>query len=151
MLRRRGSGWRDGEWAYPGGKVEPNESPVETVIREVGEETALELDPAALSLRSVAWRVESTATWTDFLFEYQLLSNVEAVNREPHRATELAWFARSSMPEPTVPWVELTASASPPPLLLHSPVPSSPGETFMRRWSSTSAQTATSGDGKPVR
>jgi 8-oxo-dGTP diphosphatase len=37
-----------GQWEFPGGKVEPAESPRFSLCREVREELALELDPAAL-------------------------------------------------------------------------------------------------------
>src|SRR5690606_3923486 len=37
-----------GQWEFPGGKVEPAESPRFALCREVREELALELEPAAL-------------------------------------------------------------------------------------------------------
>ena len=44
---------RRGEWSAPSGWREPGESPTDTVVREVAEETGLMLDPA--SLRPVAY------------------------------------------------------------------------------------------------
>ena len=41
MLRRSD----DGEWSLPAGAVEPGESPAAAVVREVGEETGLVVEP----------------------------------------------------------------------------------------------------------
>ncbi|HSE05355.1 MAG TPA: NUDIX domain-containing protein [Methylomirabilota bacterium] len=42
LLQRRSD---DGEWGLPGGAMEPGEEPAETLVREVREETALEVVP----------------------------------------------------------------------------------------------------------
>lgn len=38
----------NGEWAAPGGAIEPDEQPFEAVVREVREETGLDVEPVAL-------------------------------------------------------------------------------------------------------
>jgi 8-oxo-dGTP diphosphatase len=49
LLHRRPAGKRHGGlWEFPGGKVESNEIPALALIRELSEELAIELDPAAL-------------------------------------------------------------------------------------------------------
>ncbi len=45
--RRRTDRMLGGLWEFPGGKIEPGESPVEAVVREVREETGLEVEVIA--------------------------------------------------------------------------------------------------------
>jgi 8-oxo-dGTP diphosphatase len=50
LMQRRPPGTAHGGlWEFPGGKVEPGETPRAALIREVNEELAITLDPAALA------------------------------------------------------------------------------------------------------
>ena len=44
LIKRKGNPY-DGYWALAGGKIEPNETPEEAIIREVKEETGLNVVP----------------------------------------------------------------------------------------------------------
>lgn len=48
LQRRRLGGEHGGLWEFPGGKVEPGETPHAAAAREIEEELAVRLDPAAL-------------------------------------------------------------------------------------------------------
>ena len=44
---RRGTGYRDGEWGLPSGKLEAGERLLDAMVREAKEELGLDLDPAS--------------------------------------------------------------------------------------------------------
>jgi 8-oxo-dGTP diphosphatase len=54
MQQRRYAGDYGGLWEFPGGKIEPGESPESALIREIAEELGLALDPAAMAPLSFA-------------------------------------------------------------------------------------------------
>jgi 8-oxo-dGTP pyrophosphatase MutT (NUDIX family) len=54
LFMKRGSGsFSAGGWFLPGGHIEQGERPVDAAVREVFEETAIKLDPAALAAAEV--------------------------------------------------------------------------------------------------
>jgi 8-oxo-dGTP pyrophosphatase MutT (NUDIX family) len=52
--------WTDGHWELPGGGIEPGESYADAAVREIREETGLEISPGQVG--PPRWR--RTATWT---------------------------------------------------------------------------------------
>lgn len=49
MIKRAPRGRNAGQWALPGGRIEPGETPVETALRELAEETAVEAPASAVA------------------------------------------------------------------------------------------------------
>lgn len=59
MHRRPAHKQHGGLWEFPGGKVEPGETPRAALVREIREELGIELDPACL--RPTAFADDGTA------------------------------------------------------------------------------------------
>lgn len=53
LILKRAGGYAGGGWFVPGGHIEFGETPLEAVVRETWEETAITLDPAAPRLVAV--------------------------------------------------------------------------------------------------
>jgi 8-oxo-dGTP diphosphatase len=86
-----------GHWEFPGGKVEEGENPRLALVREVHEELALSLDPAAM--RPVAFADEPGADGHPaivlFLYDCPAWSGTP----EPLEGQAFGWFSPSSAHE----------------------------------------------------
>ena len=104
LLLRTGTGYRDGEWGLPSGKVEPGETYAEAAARELQEETGLEApDARALRLVHVVERVTATGVWLGIFFHLDV--DGDPVNREPHKHGDIGWFDPSALPRRTSDYV----------------------------------------------
>jgi ADP-ribose pyrophosphatase YjhB (NUDIX family) len=99
LLARRAAEIFNGAWDLPGGFVDPDEHPLDTVRRELREETGLEVEP-----------LEFLGIWMDRYSEDEsgpstlnLYWTARIVGGEPEAAddvSELRWFPPSELPPP---------------------------------------------------
>jgi 8-oxo-dGTP diphosphatase len=86
------------DWVLPGGNAEPDESPVETAIREVREELGITIDPTRMT--GVYYQRDHRAgEFVHFVFICSMPSSRGAV----HDGAEVAdydFFAPDRLPEP---------------------------------------------------
>ncbi len=87
LLVRRGRGPAQGEWALPGGRVEPGETLLEAVTRELAEETGLE--GVCGPLLDWVERIDPNEHWVILLFEVTLVGNDQPVAGDD--AAEALW------------------------------------------------------------
>ncbi|HVW23069.1 MAG TPA: NUDIX domain-containing protein [Candidatus Saccharimonadales bacterium] len=101
---RENTGWNDGNYCLPSGKVEENESAMAAAIREAKEEAGIDLKSANLKPALVVHRNSPDSDWIDVLFEAVDWEG-EPYNAEPHIHKELAWLDVHNLPENMVPAV----------------------------------------------
>lgn len=104
FLLRANTGYMDGRYQMPSGHVEHRELPSAAAVREVKEETGVDIDPADLELVHVAYRVrhDERRDRIDYFYRAKRWSG-EIVNAEPHKCDGMEWARLDALPENTVP------------------------------------------------
>lgn len=108
LLLREGTGYRDGEWGPPAGKVEQGETYREAGVRELREETGLVVEQEDLSLVHLVDRSPEPGElwhWIGAFFEFSGTTG-PAINREPTKARDIAWHGVTNLPSPTIDYVK---------------------------------------------
>lgn len=114
LLLRDGTGYRDGAWGPPAGKVEPGETYREAGVRELREETGLEVSPSDLRLIHLLDRSPEPGEHWHWVGAFFQVNNAEgdATNREPAKCLSIAWHRLDALPSPMVDYVEHVLAAS---------------------------------------
>src|SRR5262249_29174296 len=107
LALRQGTGYADGWWNLPSGKLEAGEHLVAALVREAAEEVGLSIrhDEAQLVATVHYLTPEGQARLGCF---FHVASNPagqgEPVNAEPHKCAKIAWYRLDMLPENTVPY-----------------------------------------------
>lgn len=101
LLKRSGTGWMDGHWGLPGGKVDHGESIKQAAIREAKEEVGIDITKQDLQLALLGHNLSDGNYWMHAIF---IVNKYEGTitNAEPHMHSELGWFDIGMLPEPTI-------------------------------------------------
>ncbi|HMT55835.1 MAG TPA: NUDIX domain-containing protein [Candidatus Saccharibacteria bacterium] len=95
MLRRKNTGWMDGYYGLPAGKVEYGETYLQASIREVAEEVGVTVSASSLSLAQIVHRhgIEGKGfmDWVDVYFEASDWQGDPYV-AEPEKASAFGWI-----------------------------------------------------------
>ena len=104
LAERAGTGYADGQWNLPSGKLEDGEDLVAAVIREAREEIAIELARDDLDMvTSVHNRNPNRHARVGFFFRARRWHG-EPRNAEPHKCARIGWFPLDRLPANTVPY-----------------------------------------------
>ena len=97
LLARRAGPPDEGKWDLPGGFLEEGEHPLDAVVRELREETGLEIEPLEL----VAIEVDVYGDADDAPATLNLYWTARVISGEPEAAddvSELRWFRPDELP-----------------------------------------------------
>lgn len=106
MIVRKNTGWMDGFYALPAGKVEYNETILEAAAREASEEAGVVVEPKELKAVHTAHRHgmqgKGFMDWVDTYFESTVWQG-EPHNAEPLKSEKLEWVDINNLPKNVVP------------------------------------------------
>jgi 8-oxo-dGTP diphosphatase len=106
LALREGTGYADGQWNLPSGKLEGGEHLALALAREAAEEVGLRIRPDDAQLvATVHYRnPEGQARLGCFFHVSSHPAHGEPVNTEPHKCAKIAWYPLDMLPETTVPY-----------------------------------------------
>lgn len=97
FVLRSNTGWMDGHWGLPSGKVDEGETYKQAAVREAKEEVGVDVLEEDLRYVHTAHR-HAEDDWVDVYFEV-LKWKGELVNNEPYIHSELGWFEVDKLPK----------------------------------------------------
>lgn len=95
LLKRQNTGWEDGKYTCPSGRMEISDTPQSAAIREVKEEIGVDISKEDLEFVHVDF---VTDTVINFYFVVRKL-NSEPKIMEPELCSELGWFDLNTLPK----------------------------------------------------
>jgi 8-oxo-dGTP diphosphatase len=107
LALREGTGYADGMWNLPSGKLEADEDLVSALIREAREEVGIEILPTEPRMvAAVHHRNPESSGRVGFFFEVTSRPGEqgEPVNAEPWKCAEIAWSPLDRLPLNTYPY-----------------------------------------------
>ncbi len=97
LLKRANTNWRDGEFNFPGGHLEDNETIIKAAERELLEETGIIVKPMDLHLVHVSHRKTNHA-YIDLYFRAYAWHGEPRITEE-NKSDEILWADLSNLPE----------------------------------------------------
>lgn len=104
LLRRKNTGYEDGNYGLVAGHLDEHESLTHGAIREAKEESGVDIDPKDLEVKTTMHRKQSDER-VDFFFEVKKWSG-EIINTEPDKCDDLRWFPLNNLPSNIIPYIK---------------------------------------------
>jgi 8-oxo-dGTP pyrophosphatase MutT (NUDIX family) len=114
LALREGTGYADGQWNLPSGKVEYGEDALSAVIREAAEEIAVQLRVDEPQMAGVVHhRNDAGHARVGLVFTavHDPARHGEPVNAEPHKCAKVEWFPVDLLPSNTYPYTAAAVAA----------------------------------------
>lgn len=103
LLKRRNTGYEDGNYSVVAGHLDGNEEVQDAMIREAREEAGIEISREDLRVVGVIHYRSRQERINFFLVAERWRGEIS--NREPEKCDELAWYPLAALPENVVPYV----------------------------------------------
>jgi 8-oxo-dGTP diphosphatase len=107
LIRRAGTGYRDGQVSVPAGHLDGGEDAVSGMLRELREEILVEADRASCRLAVVMHRAPEDpqdSEYLDLFFTIGRWTGTPSIG-EPDKCSELIWADRHALPADIVDYV----------------------------------------------
>ena len=101
---RQNTGFEDGKYSLPAGKLEQGESVVTGMLREAHEELGIQINQEHLKILHVMNRLGSDANRIDYFFGCSCWEGT-IINQEPLKRGGLKWCDPNQLPTSTIPYV----------------------------------------------
>ncbi|MDG4764656.1 NUDIX domain-containing protein [Solwaraspora sp. WMMD406] len=114
LALREGTGYADGQWNLPSGKLEQGEHAVTAIVREADEEIGVRLSPSEPQLVTTVHHRNSSGlarVGLAFAVAFDQSRHGEPVNAEPHKCAKIAWFPADMLPTNTYPYTAACVNA----------------------------------------
>ncbi len=101
LALREGTGYADGMWNLPSGKLEVGEDAVSAVIREAREEIGVSLAPDEPQMITTVHHRNAVGlgrVGLVFIVSHDPLRHGEVSNAEPHKCAKVEWFPVDMIP-----------------------------------------------------
>jgi ADP-ribose pyrophosphatase YjhB (NUDIX family) len=96
LIKRANTGWEDGKWSIPGGRVEIGYGIKQTALKELKEETGIELQEKDLRLVHIEYIKDR---FINFFFSFTP-SDLNIIPQEKNKVSDFGWFDLNKLPEP---------------------------------------------------
>lgn len=109
LLKRRNTGYEDGNYSLIAGHVEENETVLQAIIREAKEEIGIEMDKNKILFHSVLHRRKESVNdedRIDFFFNYLNFKGV-IENKEISKCEGIYWCKFDKLPENLIPFMKI--------------------------------------------
>ena len=100
LLERKDTWYENEKYLPPGGNVDEGEDPKNACVRELLEETGIQVDVTKMKL---LWNYSNELVGRLFDNYYYITTEYqgELDNKEPHRHSDVAWFSLDKLPKNT--------------------------------------------------
>jgi 8-oxo-dGTP diphosphatase len=113
LIRRAGTGYRDGQLSVPAGHLDGGEDAVSGLLRELREEVCIDADRDSCRLAVVMHRApedDDDSEYLDLFFTVDGWSGTPVIG-EPDKCSELTWVDRHHLPADVVDYVAVGLQA----------------------------------------